>query len=165
MKRILVLTIICLCAALVFAGEEGSWFDMENCSFCKPLMEEAGMLEKLGWDHYNISGGKMTVSTIPEEYAEKFQAARDKMNAVEEKLKAGEAVDMCNMCTAMGAFYQGGAKDEKIATKTGFVCMTTSDDPEVVSLIHAWVDRTNSEMTKMEAMMKEGDAGHEGHDH
>jgi hypothetical protein len=152
-------------AVAVGAGDEAPWFDMENCAFCRHLTEPPEMLQSLGWEHHNISNGIVSISTIPEKYAEAYDKAMGMMKETGEKAAQGAEMHTCGMCGAMGALMAKGAKYETVKTDNGYVALMTSDDPEIVTEIQAWGKKTNEELAKMEASMMEGDMGdmHEGH--
>jgi len=59
------------------------------------------------------------------------------------------------MCENYGKLSGLGAKVEVINAKEGDVVLMTSDNPEVVKLIHEHGQRTREEMAKMESMEKE----------
>lgn len=166
-------TVVLFCLmALVFAvavnaGDEAPWFDMQNCAFCKHLMEPPEMMQSLGWEHHNISNGIISISTIPEEYSEAYDKAMGMMKETGEKAAEGVEMHTCGMCGSLGALFAKGAKYETVKTDNGYVALTTSDDPEVVAEIQAWGKKTNEELAKMESAMEMGKAHdmHEGHDH
>ncbi|MDF1545098.1 MAG: hypothetical protein P1R58_08350 [bacterium] len=157
MRRITV--VMCLMLILAFAltvtAEDAPWFDMENCSFCSDMDQE--MMMKLGWEHYNIENGSMTVSTIPREYTEEWEKVRAGWKAKGEKMMAGEKMPLCGMCTAMGGLMMKGVKSEEVKWSMGYISLMTSDDPAIVKEVHAFTDKTNAELDKMmEAEMTEG---------
>jgi hypothetical protein len=145
-------------STLTIAGE-GSWFDMENCAFCKNLMEPPDMLQHANWEHHNISNGIVSVVTVDKKYIKDWRAAEAKMEEMGKKMEKGEQVKMCNACMAMGKLMMMGAKWENVNTTHGGVSLMTSDKPETVKEIQAWGKKTMDELAKMEAK------GHEGHEH
>ena len=68
--------------ALISAGE---WFDMENCEFCKGLMEDPQLLGNMTWEHHMISNGMMTVTTVKPEFMASYKTAMEKMEIVSKK--------------------------------------------------------------------------------
>ena len=162
-----VMFVVLLMAVAVAMASDKPWFDMENCAFCKALGADQSMMMELGWEHYNIDNGSLTVSTIPEKYSEKWETIRADWKALGEKMMAGEKMELCGMCTSYGTLLGGGAKMSEIKWSHGYISMMTSDDPAVVKKIHAHIDMNNAELKMMEEKMKmEGEAhdmGHEGH--
>lgn len=148
--------------AWVYAGEEtdAPWFDMENCSMCKNYSSD-GLMDHMSWESYNISNGFISVSTVEADFMEKFREALVNGKALGEKMMAGEEVALCNACTAYGSFITKGAMQEQVETSVGSVGIVTSDDPEVVKEMHAWVERTSDEMAKMHEMMSGQEHGSE----
>ena len=125
------------------------WFDMENCTMCKPLAEKPELMHHMTWEHYKVSNGIVSVTTVDSEYMDKFRECNQTMGAVAAKLRAGEKLPLCNMCMAYGELVHKGAKLEQVETRRGMLSLMTSDNPELVAEIHAWADRTNQEMAKM----------------
>lgn len=144
-----------LSATAVFvAASPGTWMDMENCAVCKHLAADQELMMNISWDHYATKTGMISVTTINDGYAERFETAHAKMKTAIDKVMAGEKADMCNMCLGMGAFFQKGAEAENVKTNNGEISITSSDNAEVVAEIHAWVERTTSEMKKVHESMK-----------
>jgi hypothetical protein len=147
---------VLMMSLLMFSGvmaEEatGPWFDMEHCGFCKTLLDQPELMEHMTWEQHNISNGIMSVTTVDPEFMPQYQKASAAMEEVGKKFAAGEKVEMCPMCQAMGACYAKGMKTETVKTLHGDVTLMTSDDPALVAEIQAWGKRTNDEMAKMEA--------------
>lgn len=147
---------ICLAAMLVLsisagaaAQEEKPWFDLENCGFCKHLMDDPHLLEHCTWENHNIGNGMMSVTTVDKDYLPSYRVAAKKMQEVSEQMEKGEIVPMCGMCTAMGGLMMKGAKWELVETEVGDVQLMTSDDPEIVKELHAFTEKTNKELAKM----------------
>jgi len=131
-------------------AEEKPWFDLENCGFCKHLMDDPGLLDHCTWENHNIENGMMSVTTVDKEFLPSYRAAAMKMKETSEKMEKGEMVPMCGMCTAMGSLMMKGAKWEYVETQYGDVQIMTSDNEEVVQELHAFTDKTNAELAKME---------------
>jgi hypothetical protein len=155
------LTIVLLAAvvamilvSVLIQADEKAWFDLENCDFCKQLTTPPDLLENMGWEHYNISNGLISVTTVNDGYMEAYLAAQARMEETGKKMQKGEPVKMCNMCMAMGKLMMKGVKMENIQTQHGDILLMTSDDPEVVKEIQAWGKRNNDEMAKMEQSEK-----------
>jgi len=137
------------------AADEKPWFDMEHCGFCKILTEYEGLLDNMTWDHYEISNGIVTISTVSEDYREAFDEVGTRMKEVGDKVLRGEEVPLCGMCSAMGQFFSQGVKYEQVKTKNGDFSIMTSDKPEVVEEMKKWTRRTNEEMEKFLAAKKQ----------
>ena len=149
------LVVLVLAAFALTSAEEGPWFDMENCAFCKNMVKDQGLLTHTSWEHHNINNGIVSVSTVTDDYLPAFRTAMEGMEKVGESMKKGEMPMMCNMCKAMGALMQKGATYQSIMTKHGSVTLMTSADPEVVKEIQAWGTRTTKELGMMEESMGE----------
>jgi hypothetical protein len=132
-------------------AEEAAWLDMENCDICKHLSANMEMLDHMTWNHYNINNGIVSVTTVTADYAEAFGVAGKAMAATGKKMMAGEAVNLCNMCTAYNGMMMEGAAMEYVKTDFGNLRLTTSSDEAMVTKLHAWADKTGTEMAKMEA--------------
>ncbi|HDS02031.1 MAG TPA: hypothetical protein ENO22_13265 [candidate division Zixibacteria bacterium] len=151
--------------ALLIAGDETakkagkSWFDMENCAFCKNLIAEPGLLEHSDWENHKIDNGAIMVTTVEDEYLPAMRKVNANMMAVAEKLQKGEQLYLCGMCSAYGELWMSGAKIQTVETNHGYVEIFTSDDPEMVAKIHAFADKNNEEMARL--MEMEMEHGHE----
>ena len=150
MKRIMAMAMVSvLIASWAMAGDTGSWFDMEKCEFCKPMMETKGLMSHMKWEHHNIADGTLSITKVDDDYVDAYKKAEAKMDVVAKRWMGGEKVYVCNMCKSMGAIMQAGAKTDNIESGNTFIQVTSSTDPEVVNMIHGWTDRTNSEMKAM----------------
>ena len=155
---LIVIGVMLLLSSSLIAGD--GWWDMKNCEMCKPFAND-DLMEHVAYEVHNISNGLLMTSSVEEKYKEQFEKAGMEMQKVVNKLVAGEQVHLCNSCQAMNQMFMKGAKMDEVTTKTGHITIITADTPELVADIHAWADRTNVEMAKME----ETHEGHEGHDH
>jgi hypothetical protein len=164
-KYLVIVAVVLVAASTLTLAGDDKWFDMENCGFCKQLMDPPDMLEHATWEHHNIANGIVSVATIDKKYIGPWRAAEAKMEEMGKKMEKGEQVPMCNACMAMGKLMMMGAKWESVTTTHGSVSLMTSDDPATVKEIQAWGKRTMDEMAKMEKMEKEHDHGEHGHDH
>jgi len=144
--------------SMVFAADEGSWFDMQNCEMCKPLMASEGLMENMTWEHHNVSSGLVSICNVDKDYLDTYKKAQMQMNAVAEKWMRGEPVYLCNMCKNMGSILKSGAVSDIVGSGNTFIRVTSSANPEILEAIHNWTDRTNKEM---QAMMRGQHSGHE----
>jgi len=160
--------LLMLLALPALAGDHGAmktesgWFDMENCAFCKNLVEDPGLLSHSTWENYNISNGSMSIMTVDPAYAESMARAGKAMEELGTKMQTGQVdptkVEMCGHCQAFGMLIMSGARLETIEGKVASVTLITSDDPKLVARIQEMTDRDNKEMASI--------AGHDhGHDH
>jgi hypothetical protein len=133
------------------AAEENAWMDMPNCDMCKNLTANPEMLQHITWSHYDVKGGIMSVCTVEDAYAAAYGEASMAMGATAAKMMAGEAVNLCNMCTDYSGMMAEGAAMELVNTDFGNIRLTTSEDEVMVTRLHAWAETTRSEMAKMEA--------------
>ena len=144
------------------AGDEGAWFDMENCSMCKHLTTQEGLLDHMIWENHIIANGALSFTKVDPEYKDAYKQMGKDMEAVGAKLMAGEQLPLCNFCQSYGGLMMAGAKMEMIETAGGEIGLVTSTDPEMVKKIHAHTQRTIDEYAKM---FGGEEAGHEGHGH
>ena len=148
------------------AGEEGSWFDLENCGMCKHMVAEEGLMDNMGWEHHLTKSGMMSVTTVTPEYTEAFGRCMIKMEEASAKLMGGEKMELCGFCeSSMGLMSGEKVAYENFETIGGYVCLMTSNDAEMVKKIHAHGQRTIDEYAKIMAAEKAAATGHEGHSH
>ena len=168
MKRstlvVVVLAIVVFPLGLLSAGEDAPWMDMKNCSMCKNLYEQEGLMDHMTWEHHKISSGMMSITTVAPEYREKYQHAMQGMQETGKRLMSGEKMELCHFCQTMGALMQSGARMENVHTNVGDVMLITSSDPKVVEKIHEHAQKT-IEFMEMAHGEHEGHEGHEGHSH
>ena len=159
MSRILIaLTLVLtLAVGVSIAGDnaktgEIGWFDMEHCDMCKNMPPE--LYPSMSWEQYTLSNGVISVTTVAEKALPAYRKANLAMHATGEKLMAGEKMNLCGSCQALGACMMKGAHMEQVETKNGDLMIITSDNKEVVADLHAWAEKNKKEMAKM--MKKEG---------
>jgi hypothetical protein len=71
MKRsLLFVGLILILLATVLFAEEKPWFDMENCDFCKNLLEDPKLMENMTWDVHEISSGILFTTVVKPEFKE-----------------------------------------------------------------------------------------------
>ena len=136
------------------------WFDLENCSMCKGMMAEEGLMENMEWENHLTKEGMISITVVAAGYEEAFERSMKHMEATGEKLKTGEEMYLCGFCQSYGGLHMAGANFENIKTKAGSIGLVTSHDPEVVAKIHAHGQKTIDEYNKMVAA-----GSHEGHEH
>jgi len=146
----LAIALLAIPAAFLYAGDNTSWMEMENCAMCKNMMQDPGLLNNCTWEHHDIANGIVCVSTVDDKYMDSFKTAVAGMGDVQKKLMNGEKLHVCNMCQDMLDIMSKGAKSEDIMTKHGAVSVLTSSDPALVARLHTWAQRTNSAMAMME---------------
>lgn len=138
-------------AAPTLAGEDHPFFDLENCAMCKNLLEDPALLPNLVWENHSVNEGMLTVTVYKTpEAAESYAKAHSKMEAVAQKMMAGEMMPMCGFCKSTMALMKEGATMETVAFEGGEATLMTSTNPETVEHIHAHCEKINSEMKKME---------------
>jgi hypothetical protein len=136
-----------LVAGVAVAGGE-AWFSYD-CSMCKNYMSEPALMKNMKWEQHNISDGLVAVTTVQKEYLDAYRAAHENMNKTAMQIMNGEHVELCGSCTALGECIMKGVSQEYVETSTGDVWIVTSDDPELVTDLHKWVERNKAEMAKM----------------
>ncbi len=147
------LAIVVAVAAFVVA-EDKPWFDMKNCAMCSTLASKPGLLEAMTWEHFPIANGVMQVGHCPDEHKAAFGMAMGEMGKVQEKMRAGETVNLDGYCTTFGSLLAAGAKMENFEAAHSSVTLITSSDPKVVEMIHAFAQKTTEALVKMEADAK-----------
>ena len=165
-KAFLVVSALVVMTLAVTAGsdKDEAWFDMENCSLCKNLMAEEGLMENMKMDSYVIATGWMMVSRVPEEYKAAHETAKKNMEKSVQKMMAGEEVYTCNFCMSYGAMMMAGAKFENFESDGAEIMLATSTDPEVITQIQKHAKRTKMEMEKMHGGAQAHGEG-DGHGH
>ncbi len=154
-KSVMLLTAFLLVTAIaVTAGaEEEKWFDLENCIFCKNLLDDPELMNHLTWEIHEISDGIMIVTTIDPEYRESYNKAEKAIEQVASEMMQGKHMDepVCGYCHNYGALMFKGAKIERIPAETAEIVLIRSDKEELQKEIKAFGERTNEELAKFEA--------------
>lgn len=158
MKVLSTLSLLMILALPLLAGEHTSasgWFDMENCAFCKSLTEDPELLAHVTWENHKIQNGSMTITTVDPAYAAAYAKASKAMEDLGTKMTSGEVnpmeVKMCGHCQAFGQLMMAGVRMEKVVGEAAEVMLLTSDDPNIVAMIHEMTDRDIEEMKLMAA--------------
>ncbi len=162
-RTALVLGVLILTAfAIPLAAAPGTtpWFDLENCSMCKNMSSEEGLMENMDWENHLTTDGMMSITIVAAGYEEAFERSMKNMKATGEKLMTGEKMYLCGFCQSYGGLHMAGANFEQIKTKAGVVELVTSHDPAVVAKIQTHGQKTIDEYNKMVAA-----GSHEGHEH
>jgi hypothetical protein len=142
----------CIVGAFLIApasAGDTAWFDMENCSMCKHLGGQAGLMENMTWEQHNFSQGTVAVTRVNTDYLETYRTAHAAMMKTGDQLMQGHQLPLCGSCNAVGACFMKGAKQDYIETADGDIWVVSSVNPELVAEIHAWVERNQKEMQKM----------------
>ncbi len=166
MKKYLLAVVTMLAMVAVVAvvvadhGGEQSWFDMDNCGMCKPMASEEGLMDHMDWEHYLISNGWMSVTTVAPEFMEAFERAHTGMGEIAVKMAQGEEVHLCGFCQSYMGLAMAGANVENVKTSSGYIGLVTSADPAVVAKIKDHAKRTMDEYQKMMEAHGEHDPGH-----
>jgi hypothetical protein len=153
---VVLLAVVAAFALTARAGEEPAWIDLENCSMCKHLTGEPGLMEHLSWESFSISTGMMMVTTVEPEYEKAYAKAGMNMQKTGAELQAGAQMPLCGTCMAWGGLLMSGAKMDHLTTKAGHVTLLTGTEPELVAKIQAFAKRNQEEMEKHEAAKKKG---------
>jgi hypothetical protein len=144
-STILVLTVL-MCMAV---AEETPWCDMVNCDMCKCISSKPGLMNAMSTEVHDISDGMMMTCVVAPGQLEAYRLAMGEMDAMGKRLQAGEQIHLCGMCQGMGMLMAAGAKFEPVPTGFGSVEMMRGSTPETVVQIHAWAEKTRTEMAKM----------------
>ncbi|MEW6411719.1 MAG: hypothetical protein AB1483_04500 [Candidatus Zixiibacteriota bacterium] len=148
---VLLLPVVFLASYVVVLSGEEAWMDLKNCEMCKPIMDQdPALMRNMTWEHHNLSNGLVSVSTVAPAYLSSYNKAGEKMTKVMEKLERGEQVMLCNMCSEMSQIMKSGkVKYESVMTSRGSVCLTTTEDPKLLTRLQQWGERTNEELAMM----------------
>jgi len=153
LRRLTVLSMVALIAAVAAFAGEPAWFDNANCDMCKNIGPE--LYKSITWDQENISNGIVCVTTVPAEDMAAYRPAHAGLMKTAQRLMAGEQLHLCGSCTELGKCMMQMPHQEYAETSTGDVWIITSDKPEVAAELQAWAKRNREEMAKM---MGEGGA-------
>jgi hypothetical protein len=160
-----VTTLLVMSVPVAFAAEESPWFDLENCSMCKHMSAEEGLMEHMEWENLLTKDGMMSVTVVDPEYDEAFHRSMENMEAVGMKLMSGEKMYLCGFCQSYGALHMAGVNFENFETDAGYISLATSHDPAVVKQIHTHTQKIIDEYEKMVAAEGSGDHPQKDHDH
>jgi hypothetical protein len=144
------LVLVAAIGGTALAGDT-PWFDLHNCSMCKPLSSRAGLLEHTSWEQHPISNGIVSVTTVDPEHIKDFKAAQVEMEKIGARLQGGEQMYLCGSCTALGVALMKDVQHEAVPTSRGSVWILTSTSPEVVAELQGWAKRNGKEMEKMKS--------------
>lgn len=180
MKKTLFVTLFVMAlSAVAMAGPETGasagagdtpWFDLENCAFCKNLMQDPELMDHMSWETHEISNGAMIITTVDPGYEASYEKACAAMEGLGEKMMSGEvnpmSVKVCGHCRTWGQLMMAGVKTEVVKGDQAEVTLMTGDTPELVAQIHEYAERNEEEMARMaEAETAGEDPHHHGHDH
>jgi len=160
-----VFTLAALALPLAAAPGATPWFDLENCSMCKNMSSEEGLMEHMEWENHLTTDGMMSITIVAAGYEEAFARSMKNMKATGEKLMTGEKMYLCGFCQSYGGLHMAGANFEHIETKAGTIELVTSHDPAIVKKIHAHGQKTIDEYNKMVAAESHGDHPQGDHPH
>jgi hypothetical protein len=117
----------------------------------KNMSSNPELMMSVSREQHPITGGIVSVTTVPEKYLEAYRAAHTDMVATSMRLQKGEMLEMCGSCTALGMCMMKGPNQEYVETAHGDVWILTSDDPAVVADLQSWAKHNKEEMKKMKA--------------
>jgi hypothetical protein len=140
-QLIIAVAVIAL-AAIAVAGEKKPWIDMENCDFCKCLTKDPDLLDNMTWEYHDIDNGVLSITTVEPESKEAYLQAQKEMEELAMSMSTGKTqVTMCDHCHNYGKLMMAGARIEMIEAGAGYIMLVTSDDPEVIKMIHEFGQR------------------------
>ena len=160
-----VFTLVALALPLGAAPGTTPWFDLDNCSMCKNMTAEKGLMEHMEWENHLTTDGMISITVVAAGYEEAFARSMENMKATSEKLMAGEQMYLCGFCQSYGALHMAGANFEHIETKSGTIELVSSHDPKIVEKIHAHGQHTIDEYNRMVEAESQGDHPHGDHPH
>ena len=162
MKSLATTLLVVLASAVALAAPGDGWLDLDNCSMCKNLTEDAELFESMTWETRLFANGLVEITTVPLAYQERHQRLMVKMQTTGARLQAGEQLPLCGMCMSYGHLMMSGADMDYLTSDGVHVTVISSRDPKVVKMIREHGQRTIDEYAKW--MAAEGD-DHHGHDH
>jgi len=145
----------------VSGAAEGSWFDLDNCSMCKNMMAEEGLMEHMHWENYVINDGMLSITRVDPGFEDAFARSVKNMEQTAQKLMSGEQMYLCGFCQSYGGLHMAGANFQTVESDVGYIDLITSTDPKIIEMIQAHAKRTIDEFKKMQMEEKH----HEGHEH
>lgn len=153
---ILLIGLIALLCTAAMAGDLAAdllWFDMENCTFCKHITAEEGLMEHMRFEYYEHSKGIISITVVDEDYKVAFARVSKEMEAEGEKMMTSKEPPpyMCGHCAGYGEFIMAGVMPEVVSTSQGEMTLWISDNPEMVTKLHTFAKRTTEEYEKMHA--------------
>jgi hypothetical protein len=162
MKTLFILALLAMAVPAAAGDHPGhamktksGWFDMENCAFCKKLVQDPVLLDHVKWENHAVASGMLSITVVETAYAASWAKANAAMETVAKDMQSGKVdptkVKMCGHCAAYGQLMMAGAKTESVDGEGADVMLVTSNDPQVVAQIHEFVKRTNQEMAEMAA--------------
>ena len=140
-----------LFAAIGLQAADVKWFDMENCSFCKPMMAKPGLIENIKWETVKLCNGIATLETVAAEKLADYRVVVKEIDEMTKRLQKGEKMELCGFCLAMGALIEKGVHYEYVPTSSGGLTLLTSSDSTMQKEISAFHEKTEEMMKKMEA--------------
>jgi len=148
LRRVTLLAVMAILVMGVAVAGDMPWFDMENCAMCQNISNRAELMSHVAWEQHNINGGIVSVTTVDMDYVPAYRKAHEAMTETGEKLMAGEKMQLCGSCTALGACLMKGVDQQYVMTSHGDVWILTSSNPEVTDALQAWGKRNKEEMAK-----------------
>ncbi len=147
----IVVILLGLVAFAAMAQTEKSWFDMENCGFCKEIVKQPGLMEHMHTDYQNISNGVVSVTNIDDGFWDEYEKAEVGMQKVSEGFQTGQVPPMCGHCMKMGEFFMKGVSMEgvKSAGQNCVVFIYQSPDSATVVELQAFGQKSLEEQAKM----------------
>jgi hypothetical protein len=155
LRKLAALALVALFISGVGVAGEKPWMDMANCAMCKNMVAVPGLMENMTFEQYDLTKGVVSVTTVDKAHLAAYRKAHGQMMETAKKLQAGEMMELCGHCTALGAIMMKGVDQDYAETPTGDIWVMTSSKPEVATELKAWAKRNKEEMAKMHA-------GHEG---
>ncbi len=137
-------TAVAAAAGSVVAGET----DFHNCTVCKPMMAEPGLMENVRWESHEIATGMLSVTTVSPGYEQAFERAHGKMMEAVARLEAGEKGELCPFCKSIDELSKAGAHIENLDAEKAHIMAITSDKADVIEKIHAHVRWAKEEFKK-----------------
>lgn len=145
---------VALICTAIWAGDEKPWFDLETCAYCKNFNLGNGnyIVDHMKGHYHTMPKGFLAIMTIEEDYKDEFAKASEAMTKVgEDVAKTGVVPQVCGHCATFGELLMAGAASQEFNSDVAMAYMMTSDNPELVTKLHAFAEKNNEEMAKWDA--------------
>lgn len=131
---------------LAIMAQDKPWFDMENCAFCKCLTEDPHLIKNMSWEYHDITDGLLSITTVAPEFKESYLKAQKAMEKIAMEMSSGKTgIATCGHCDYFGKLMVAGARFEMVESGVGYIMLITTDNPEVLKMIHEFGQRNREE--------------------
>lgn len=110
-----------------------TWFDYEQCDFCKAWGHQPGLIAHTHEEVHNISDGIVWFTSVDKAYRDKFTAAMAEEQRTMDDMQAGKSLTLCQYCNRISQFAQKGVRIETVEGSDAVITLYTSTDSALVS--------------------------------